>query len=499
MLWRPDGRSVVALVTDTSGATHWVTVDATSGSTRDVWTGPFSGDADPRFFSAFAWSGDGTKLAGISPTQTGSSLWIGNADGTNGRAVATTSRLSNLAWTPDGKTVACLAVSQGRQQISMPCGGIAPSPTQLEAYGPLAFSPDGTTLYFASPNSHGTLDLYAQPRSGGAPRRISSFARDTYAPSVAKSGRVLFGTQDYRTFIAVTPSAGGSTRQVTAFQSETPSWSRDDRTIAFTYGTWRRIIDDARYPDIAQDLGLVRAETDAPAGAPLRIVRDSPSEDQGLDWSPDGRWIALHSHADGLDDVWLQPADGSAPARAITRGGIETGWPRWSPDGRWIAYSTEVFERRQLRGLAFTVGVNPTNGTVTRTAQPVPLTGVAGDIEAVEWLSADSLVLLARDLDRQAIYVAPRDGGIARLVHRFTSEQIFSGLGVAPAARWAAFVAPAADGHFQVFRVPLAGGTPTQLTTDPTDKTQPSVSHDGASVAFTVFSYQMHFWRIDPR
>jgi hypothetical protein len=84
-------------------------------------------------------------------------------------------------------------------------------------------------------------------------------------------------------------------------------------------------------------------------------------------------------------------------------------------------------------------------------------------------------------------------------VHRFTSEHRFAGLGVAAAARWAAYIAPAPDGHFQVFRIPLSGGTPTQITTDPTDKTQPAVSHDGAFIAFTVFFYQTQFWAIDPQ
>jgi Tol biopolymer transport system component len=226
-------------------------------------------------------------------------------------------------------------------------------------------------------------------------------------------------------------------------------------------------------------------------------VRASPSEDQGLDWSPDGRWIALHSHANGLDDVWLQPADGSAPARPITKGGIETGWPRWSPDGKWIAYSTEIFANGLLHGVAFIVGVNQADGVVTEAARRIPIDGVEGDIDAVEWLTADSLVLLAGQGNRRAIYVASRDGGPARAVHRFTSEQHFSGIGVATKGRWVAFIAPGPDGHFQVFRVPLAGGTPQQLTTDPTDKTQPSVSHDGASVAFTVFSYHMQFWLIE--
>ncbi|MGH7460036.1 MAG: hypothetical protein ACREMA_03285 [Longimicrobiales bacterium] len=505
VVWRPDGRNIAALAADSTGSTRWVLVDARDGTTREAWTAPFpatteSGSAavDPRQFSHVAWSSDGAMLAGIMFRQNGSLLWVGNADGTNGRTFTMPSRLSSPTWTPDGKTLACLALLQGRQHINMPCGSAASPPTQLQAYGSIAFSPDGRTLYFASPSARGTLDLYAQPVEGGAARRITNFARDTYAPSVAKNGRLLFGIQDYRAFIAITPAAGGRTRQLTSFQSETPSWSRDDREIAFTYGSWRRFVDDQRYPDIAQDLGLVRVDIDSPAASPARVIRASTSEDQGLDWSPDGRWIVLHSHADGSDDLWLQPADGSAPARRITSGGFETGWPRWSPDGRWIAYVTEIREGPRTRGALFALGINAATGEVTREAQRVIFSGIAGDIEEVEWLTADSVVILGVDgPDRQTIYLASRDGGAARVVHRFTSRQRFAGLGVAPAARWAAYIAPASDGHFQVFRVPLSGGSPTQVTTDPTDKTQPSVSHDGASIAFTVFSYQMQFWLID--
>jgi Tol biopolymer transport system component len=505
--WLPDGRSIAARAADGTGIPRWVLLDARDGTLRAAWNAPFSASAesgsvpvDPRGFFQVAWSSDGTRLAGITFTQTGSTLWVGNADGSDGRIITAPGQLSFPVWTPDGKTVACLAFAQGRQQVSLPCGSSASPPTRLDAYGAIAFSPDGGTLYFGSPGPRGTLDLYAQPMAGGAARRITNFARDAYAPSVAQNGRVLFATQDYRAFIAVTPAAGGRTRQLTSFQSETPTWSRDDRTIAFTYGTWRRIIDDLRYPDIAQDLGLVRADLDRPASSPLRVIRASNSEDQGLDWSPDGRWIVLHSHADGSDDLWLQPADGSAPARRITRGGYETGWPRWSPDGRWIAYVTEIRDGPRMRGALFALGVNAATGVVTREAERIVFSNIAGDIEEVEWLSADSVVVLAVEgLDTQAIYVAAREGGAARLVHRFTSRQRYAGLGVAPAARWAAYIAPAADGYFQVFRVPLAGGSATQVTTDPTDKTQPAVSRNGASIAFTVFSYQMQFWSIDAR
>jgi len=508
LAWLPDSRRVAALQSDSHGSVAWWIVDVRTGERRRLWTDPFpkvvagadSIAIDPNRFRDIAWTSDGSRLAGVVLQPNGSLLWIGKQDGTVARAQPSAMRLSAPAWSPDGKTLACLAMSGSRQFVSLPCGTPSTGSTTREAYGPIAFSLDGTRLYFASPNARGTLDLWVRPVSGGAGTRLTSFARDTYGPSVGRYGRVLFGVQDYRTFVAVVPSDSGLVRQVTSFQSETPTWSRDDKSIGVTYGSWRRVIDDLHYPDIAQDLGLVNADADTPAAAPQVVIRASSSEDQGLDWSPNGKWIVLHSHANGLDDVWVQPADGSAPARSITAGGSETGWPRWSPDGAWIAYGTEVRDGSRLRGVLFTVGIDSATGAVTREARRVPIDGVRGDIDQVEWASrSDSIVFSAAEgRDQRAIYVVARDGGPARLVHRFTSEQQFSGIGVAPDFRWVAFIAPASDGHFQVFRVRATGGTPTQVTFDPTDKTQPAVSRDGTRIAFTVFSYRMQFWVIEP-
>jgi Tol biopolymer transport system component len=74
----------------------------------------------------------------------------------------------------------------------------------------------------------------------------------------------------------------------------------------------------------------LREHLEAPCGM--------PREDQAMTWSPSGRWIALHSHREQSDDIWLRPVDGSAPDRRITLlgRGAEVGWPRWSPDGSTV-------------------------------------------------------------------------------------------------------------------------------------------------------------------
>ena len=83
-------------------------------------------------------------------------------------------------------------------------------------------------------------------------------------------------------------------------------------------------------------------------------------------------------------------------------------------------------------------------------------------------------------------------------MHPFRSEQWFTGISVSPGGGWLAYIAPANDGHMQLFRVPSSGGEPEQITHDPSDKTHPSWSPRGDQIAFTVFRYLGHFWLLEP-
>ena len=245
----------------------------------------------------------------------------------------------------------------------------------------------------------------------------------------------------------------------------------------------------------AQNIGFVRLGEGA-ADAPDTVVRSSYSEDQGMHWSPNGKWIVFHTHADGSDDVWLQPADGSSPPRQLSFDGYETGWPRWSPDGRWIVYPSMLPAGAGWGGGLFVVGVDQESGQATGRPRQLDLGPYEGELFQAEW-APDSARLVFEGYDggvEQGIYIVSREGGTPERVHAFESDQIFSGMSISPDFRWAAYIVPAPDGYFQVFRASMSGGLAEQLTFDPSDKTQPAYSPDGERLAFTVFSYRAHFW-----
>jgi Tol biopolymer transport system component len=456
---------------------------------------------DASLLRELAWAPGGRRLAGVVGVRGGSRLWTVDSAGQQAEVRWSDARLSYPVWLPDGR-VACLALAAGRQRVTLPCGeGPVPGLEEREAYGPLAASPDGRTLYLAMPNDSGFVDLWSWDLRRRSGQVLASHARDAYAPSVAGDGTVLYKVQEYSTRVAVLPAEGGAAAVRTAFQSETPSWDPTGSRLGITYGTWRRVVDDFHYPDIAQEVGIVSADGPAPADRPDQIVQDSPSEDQGLIWSPNGRWIAFHSHQQQSDDIWIRPADRPEPPRRLTGlgRGAEVGWPRWSPDGRWVIFNGDTTLAGARRSVLWIVGVDQTTGQVTQPLRPVPLGDFGDQVGQAEWLgSSESIAFTAaRAPDSHGIYRVARQGGTPRLIHAYTSPQRNDGLGASPDGRWVAFVAPDSGGRLQLFRVGTAEGSrPEQLTFDAADKTQPAVSPDGRRIAFTIWRYEAHFWTL---
>jgi Tol biopolymer transport system component len=495
--WLGKGR---LLVEATGAAARWWVYDTERGTREPLWgvagasaTQPASAQARPatNLLRQPVASPDGAWIAAVVAGTDGPELWRLSLDGARAERAPQGARPSWPAWMPSGE-IECIVTASARTRIAAPCGAepLTPVP-DIDAAGPIAVSPDGARVYFASPNEQGMVDLWQMDFASRRASKLTAFSRDSYGPSVATDGTVLFRTQSYRTFIA--ELRDGQTRQLTSFQAETPWWHPREPLLSITYGTWRRVIDDAKYPDIAQEIGVIDANRGL-SDRPLQVIADSDSEDQAMAWSPNGRWIALHSHREQSDDVWLRPTDGSAPDRRITMlgRGSEVGWPRWSPDGRSVLLDGA---NANGKSVAYTIGVDQETGTVTSPLREVATPGFDGDMMHAEWMpDGVRLAAVAREEPgRHALLVVAAAGGTPRVVHRVASEHDFPGMTVSPDGAWLGFVAPASDGYYQVFRVPVAGGTPEQLTFDPSHKTQPAWSPEGR-LAFTVWSYTSTFW-----
>jgi Tol biopolymer transport system component len=204
--------------------------------------------------------------------------------------------------------------------------------------------------------------------------------------------------------------------------------------------------------------------------------------------SPDGLRIAFVRHG----RLYVANATGRA-VRRLTRGRLDTE-PNWSPDGASIVFTATNAQSR--RTAMFVVGVDQSSGRVTSAAKPIAFESFNGDVQHAEWLpDAQHVVVVARESPgRHVIFTAAAKGGSIRVVHRFASEHDAPGLAASPDGRDAAFIAPASDGFFQVFRLALAGGEPRQVTTDRSNKTQPAWSPDGRQIAFTVWRYDAQLW-----
>ena len=426
-------------------------------------------------------------------------------------------RKTALKWFPDSMHIAVMEapfgaiprwfrydIATGKREPMEPpptpaAQEMKPPSMSEKIWGPAVFSPDHRTFYYSIANAKGTLDLWSYNTDTGEAAQLTHFDRDTYAPSITARGDVLFKSQVFSAFLGTAPAAGGRTRVLTTFQSETPTWSPDGKNIAFTFGPWRRVIDDALYPNIAQDLGIIPFDTESVAEKPSRVLQASNSEDQGMVWSPNGKWIVFHSHRDKTDDLFLQPADGSVAPLQITTGGIETGWPRWSPDGRRIAYSSFPGPPRSTRGKLYVMGIDQNTGQVTQAAAPINIQGQIATADNPNWMpDSDHLVFDSSSAvpGRKSLAVVSRKGGRARKIVEYASDQIASGISVTPDGKWVAYVATAPNGTYQIFRVPAAGGPAHQVTTDPNHKTQPAFSPDGTRLAFTIWKYDVQFWML---
>jgi TolB protein len=342
-----------------------------------------------------------------------------------------------------------------------------------------AISPDGHFLAYVAASAT-KAEIFLEPTDGGRAVNITDeLPGDQISPNWSPDGRRLaFVSLDSSGVSIVTmPPTGGDVRRLyhTTYDGGTPlapKWSPDGKHLAFEQG----------------DSILVMAAD----GTGLTLL-DLVSDVHSLAWSPDGRWLA--GVRDNSTFVYGGPSFGNLAASTVfvvsTAGGIPVMVsdsttlnvsPVWLPDARALLYVSSSGGGRDIYRQEIS-----RSGRAEGSPQRIT-TGLDAHTFA---LSRDGKELAyskySRDVNVWMVHLPPTGSVDARSAVPITrGNQASEVVRLSPDGKWLAYDSDL-NGNADIFIVPSDGGTPRQLTDDPSDDLAPDWSPDGTIVSFHSF------------
>lgn len=217
---------------------------------------------------------------------------------------------------------------------------VCPDGTQLASLVTLpgaqttpAVSPDGTEIVWVGREGSNT-DIWRRDFNRGEPVRLTTHDGRDQSPAWSPDGRSLLyfsdlGSEKQELYLLDLETRQTERLTENELYDSGGEWSPDGTRIAFTR--------------------FFPAENEGERGRGEIVMIDLTTREErqltelggfngGLDYSPDGRWIAFHRTSEEGSDLWLMNADGTDP-RQITSTYVDEYSPTWSPDGSWIAFT----------------------------------------------------------------------------------------------------------------------------------------------------------------
>jgi eukaryotic-like serine/threonine-protein kinase len=428
---------------------------------------------DPADDHSPRWSPDGRFIAFLRDlSQDKSALLLIPALGGPERKVAEISQVPlspalpgpYLAWSPDGNWLVVSDRASPREPFGLFLLSIEngekrrlTSPqAQLAGDSGPTFSPDGHTLAFSRTVDSFLSDLYLLPLSTGLtptaePRSLSFENRDAASPTWTGDGRdIVFSSMSFGESSLWKIAASGSVGRPPELERLTslgvnvlgPTISRHGHRLAYVHVFFHSAIWRIPTP-VSQSSGDGGSPRPANRASP---VISSTRNDNGPQFSPDGKKIAFMSDRSGSPEIWVCDSDGSNALQLTSFGGPQVTTPRWAPDGTRVAFDSNAAGEYDI----WVVGAN--GGKAQRMTTHPANDGNPSCSRDGRWIYFDS----ARTGEQQVLKI-PAEGGEA--------IQMTQGGGFAPLE--------SPDGKFlyyvkslmntTVWRMSLDGGQPSKI------------------------------------
>ena len=337
-----------------------------------------------------------------------------------------------------------------------------------------ALSPDGRSVaYAAGPQ----VKVHVMVRPVGEGRAVPLTGDTTTAetdPEWSPDGsRILFLAQGG---IFSAPAGGGPARPElpgdTLARITSATWSADGSRIAFMRG----------------DSLFIRE-----FGSSIRLLARIPQAARCA-WSPSGTFIACASgdpYYAAAGTLFGNQSPGWIVLARVSDGTLTTitdsltlnHSPVWSPDGRWVYFVSNRDGPNDIYGVAVTKD-GKVDGAVERLS-----TGLGAHTISIS--ASGSRLAFSRYTSRSSLWSIPipsRPPVSGSAATRITNaNEVIEAVSISADGKWL-FYDSNLSGNADLFRLPLAGGEPEQLTTDRADDFAPDPSPDGREIAF-------HSWR----
>jgi serine/threonine protein kinase len=372
------------------------------------------------------------------------------------------------AWLAGGALVAAGALALSLRQsgpdlLKLGKRAVVAADPDVEIWPSL--SPDGKTITFTRVDSSGA-EIVVQQVDGGAPLVVTGqVPGDNYLQALSPDGsRMVFSGNEG---LYLMPTLGGQVRRIAEGGALWAAWSLDGLRVAYSTGNGDT---------------LVALLVDQPAGTALAVGRDvhSPA------WSPDGEWLAyvegnsqLYFNGNSAPStIRLVPAGGGTSVAVTDSTSLNTS-PVWIPGRRALLFISDRDGGRDIFQVELSNSGEP-RGTPVRLT-----TGLNPDRLSI---SADGRRLAWSTLTQTANFwslpIPARDSiPLSRATQVTSGSQNVEMGSVSDDGIWL-YYDSGRSGNFDIWRVPLAGGQPEQITTDPANDFAPAVSPDGREVAF---------------